>query len=210
MLQILITDDHAVIRQGLKQILLDGFGKVEVAEAKNAQEALDQIWKKELDAVVMDITMPGRSGLDVLREIKSARPKLPVLFLSMHEEDQFAVRALKAGAAGFITKECAPQELVNALKKVLTGGKYVSSSLAQQLANDLAADTRKPLHETLSDREYQVMCRIGAGKSATQIAQELALSIKTISTYRTRILEKMSMKTNAELTRYAIKNNLVD
>ncbi len=158
----------------------------------------------------MDITMPGRSGLDVLREIRSARPKLPVLFLSMHSEDQFAIRVLKAGAAGFISKECAPQELVNALKKILAGGKYVSNSLAQKLANDLAADTAKPLQELLSDREYQVMCLIAAGKSATQIALELALSVKTISTYRVRILAKMGMKTNAELTRYAIKNNLVD
>ena len=210
MLQILVTDDHAVIRQGLKQILLDGFGKVDVSEAQNAHEALEQIWKKELDAVVMDITMPGRSGLDIFREIKSARPKLPVLFLSMHEEDQFAVRALKAGAAGFISKECAPHELVNAVKKILAGGKYVSNSLAQKLAVDLATDSSKPLHESLSNREFEVMCLIASGKSATQIAQQLAPSVKTVSTYRARILVKMKMKTNADLTHYAIKNNLVD
>ena len=210
MLRILITDDHALIRQGLKQILLEGFGNVEVGEAQNAHEALEQIGKNDWDAVVMDITMPGRSGLDVLREIKSAKPKLPVLFLSMHSEDQLAIRALKAGAAGFITKECAPQELVNALKQVLAGSKYISKTLVQKLASDLATDTTKPLHESLSDREYQVMCQIAAGKSATQIAEELALSVKTISTYRTRVFEKMGMKTNAELTRYAIKNALVD
>src|SRR6185369_8734680 len=175
MLSILITDDHALIRQGLKQILLEGFGNVEVGEAQNAHEALEQIGKKDWDAVVLDVTMPGRSGLDVLREIKSTKPKLPVLFLSMHSEDQLAIRALKAGAAGFITKECAPQELVNALKQVLAGSKYISKTLAQKLASDLATDTTKPLHESLSDREYQVMCQIAAGKSATQIAKELAL-----------------------------------
>ena len=154
--------------------------------------------------------MPGRSGLDVLKEIKQLYPKTPVLVLSMHPEDQFAVRVLKAGAAGYLTKENVPEEMVKAVRKVIGGGKYVSSSLAEKLAFDLQTDTEKPLHESLSDREYQVMCMIASGKTVKEIAEELVLSIKTISTYRTRILEKLNMRTNAELTHYAVKSGLVD
>jgi len=215
MTRILITDDHALIRRGLRQILVEGsdkigFGRLVVEEAANAEEALQKIWKDNWDAVVMDISMPGRSGLDVLRDIRLARPQLPVLILSMHSEEQFAVRVLKAGAAGYITKESAPQELVQAIKKVMSGGKYVSPSLAERLAYDLSQPTDKPPNETLSDREFQVMCLIASGKTVSQIAEKLGLSVKTISTYRARVLEKMGMKTNAELTHFAIKNRLVE
>jgi len=154
--------------------------------------------------------MPGRNGLDVLKELKQQRPKLPVLILSMHPEDQYAVRALKAGASGYLTKGSVEEKLVKAIKKILAGGKYVSSLLAEKMAFDLEQKTEKPLHETLSDREYQVMLLIGSGKTVSQIAEELSLSVKTIDTYRTRILEKMKMKTNAELMKYAIRNKLID
>jgi len=211
MLNILVTDDHAIVRRGLKQVIAEGLGNgVIVEEAQNAQEALDQIWKKNWDVVLMDISMPGRSGLDILKDIKLSRPKLPVLFLTMHEEDQFAVRVLRAGAAGFITKECPPDELIRAIRKTAGGGRYVSTSLAEKLAAGLAGDPDKQPHEILSDREFQVLCKIASGRTATQIAQELGLSVKTVSTYRARILEKMHMQNNAELTSYAIKNRLVD
>jgi DNA-binding NarL/FixJ family response regulator len=210
MIKILIADDHAVVRQGLKQILADAFDPVVFGEASQAQEALEHVWKQEWDLVVLDLSLPGRSGLDVLKELKQARPKLPVLVLSMHPEDQFAVRVLKAGAAGYMTKESAPEELVNALKKILRGGKYVSASLAEKLAFALEPDAETPLHEALSDREFQVMRLIASGKTVSQIAEELSLSVKTISTYRARLLEKMNMKSNAELTYYAIQHRLVE
>jgi DNA-binding NarL/FixJ family response regulator len=210
MIRVLITDDHAVIRRGLKQILKEGFGEIMVGEAQNAGEALDLVMREKWDVVVMDITMPGRSGIDVLRDVKSSKPELPVLILSMHPEEQFAVRVLKSGAAGFIPKESAPEELIAAIKKVLAGGRYVSASLAEKMAFDLASDAEKPLHETLSDREFEVMCLIASGKTVGQIAEKLALSVKTVSTYRARILEKMRLSNNAELTHYAIKNRLVE
>lgn len=208
-MKILITDDHAVVRQGLKQILAEEFTRAEFGEASSAQEAIDRVWKENWDVVVLDITMPGRSGLEVLQEIKKSRPKLPVLVLSMHPEDQFAVRLLKIGASGYMTKESAPNELVGAVKKVLNGGRYVSSSLAEKMASYLAIDVQTPPHERLSDREFLVMRHIASGKTPTMIAKELGLSVKTISTYRMRILEKMSMSNNAELTTYAIHNQLV-
>jgi DNA-binding NarL/FixJ family response regulator len=210
MIRILIADDHAVVRQGLKQILLEAFEPATFGEAGHAQEVLDQVRAQEWDVVILDITMPGRSGLEVLKELKQARPKLPVLVLSMHPEDQYAVRTLKAGAAGYMTKDSAPDELVGAVKKILRGGKYVSPSLAEKLAFSLDADTQRPPHESLSDREFQVMCMIASGKTVGEIADELCLSVKTISTYRTRILEKMNLKNNAELTHYAIQNRLVE
>jgi DNA-binding NarL/FixJ family response regulator len=208
-MKILITDDHAVVRQGLKQILLEEFTRAEFGEATNAQEAIDRVWKEHWDVVVLDITMPGRSGLEVLKEIKKSRPKLPVLVLSMHPEDQFAVRILKIGASGYMTKESAPNELVGAVKKVIAGGRYVSPSLAEKMASYLAIDVHTPPHERLSDREFLVLRLIASGKTPTAIAKELALSVKTISTYRMRILEKMNMSNNAELTHYAIQNQLV-
>lgn len=208
-MKILITDDHAVVRQGLKQILLEEFTRAEFGEATNAQEAIERVWKENWDVVVLDITMPGRSGLEVLKEIKKSRPKLPVLVLSMHPEDQFAVRLLKIGASGYMTKESAPNELVGAVKKVIAGGRYVSPSLAEKMASYLAVDVQTPPHERLSDREFLVLRLIASGKTPTAIAKELALSVKTISTYRMRILEKMSMANNAELTHYAIQNQLV-
>src|SRR6266478_2137592 len=209
-MRILLADDHAVVRHGLKQILADEFKRAVFGEARNAQEALSHIWKETWDVVVLDITMPGRSGLEVLREIKKSRPKLPVLVLSMHPENQFAVRVLKRGAAGYMTKESAPEELVGAIKKVLAGGRYVSTSLAEKLATYLSSDTQKPAQELLSDREFQVLRLIASGKIVSEIARELSLSVKTISTYRTRILEKMGMKNNAELMHYAMQHQLVE
>jgi DNA-binding NarL/FixJ family response regulator len=208
-MRILITDDHAVVRQGLKQILAEEFKRAEFGEAASAAEAIDRVWKETWDVVVLDITMPGRSGLEVLKEIKKSKPKLPVLVLSMHPEDQFAVRLLKIGASGYMTKESAPNELVGAVKKVMAGGRYISGSLAEKMASYLAIDVQTPPHERLSDREFLVLRLIASGKTPTQIAKELGLSVKTISTYRMRILEKMDMANNAELTHYAIQNNLV-
>ncbi len=198
------------MRRGLKQILADDFKRATFGEARNAQEALDLVWKDNWDVVILDITMPGRSGLEVLREIKKSKPKLPVLVLSMHPENQFAVRVLKRGAAGYMTKESAPEELVGAIKKVLAGGRYVSTSLAEKLATYLAADTQKPPQELLSDREFQVLRLIASGKIVSEIAKELSLSVKTISTYRTRILEKMGLRNNAELMHYAMQHQLIE
>ena len=209
MIRIVIVDDHTVVRRGLKQILSEESDMAVVGEAHNAQDMLALVRKLQCDVIVADISMPGRSGLDVLKELKQDRPKLPVLVLSMHPEDQYAVRALKLGASGYMTKESAPEELVKAIRKVVSGGRYVSPSLAEKLALDLAVDTERPVHETLSEREHQVFCMIAQGKTVKEIADELALSVKTISTYRTRILEKMAMKNNAELIHYAISNRLV-
>ncbi len=210
MLKVLIADDHAVVRQGLKQIVTEEFGKAVLGEAENAQEALKHIRASNWDIAILDITMPGQSGMDVLKEIKQLRPKLPVLVLSMHPEDQFAVRVLKAGASGYMTKEKAPEELVQAIKEVVQGGRYVSLSLAKKLAFDLATHSDIPPHETLSDREYEVLRMIASGKRVKEIAKTLHLSVKTVSTYRARILDKMQMKSTVELIRYTLKNRLVD
>ena len=210
MLKVLIADDHPVVREGLKQIVTETQDMVVAGEANNGQEVLNKIREGDYDVIVLDITMPGRNGMDVLRQLRSERPRLPVLILSIHSEEQYALRALRAGASGYLTKESAPDELVVAIRKVSWGGKYISSSLAEKLAFKLEVGREQAPHETLSDREYQVMCMIASGKTVTEIAQELYLSEKTISTYRTRILEKMQMKNNAELTYYAIKNGLVD
>jgi len=209
-MKILLADDHTVVRHGLKQILADEFKRATFGEARNAQEALDLVWKDNWDVVVLDITMPGRSGLEVLREIKKSKPKLPVLVLSMHPENQFAVRVLKRGASGYMTKESAAVELVGAIKKVLAGGRYVSASLAEKLATYLASDNQKPPQEMLSDREFQVLRLIASGKIVSEIARELSLSVKTISTYRTRILEKMGLRNNAELMHYAMQHQLIE
>jgi len=209
-MKILIIDDHTVVREGLKLILRDHFKSAVFGEARNATEALDAVWKEKWDVVVLDITMPGRSGLEVLKEIRHSRPKLPVLILSMHPEDQFAVRLLKAGAAGYLTKESAGDELVGALQKIMAGGRYVSPSLAERMASYLTLDLGKAPHERLSDREFLILRMISSGKQVSQIAKELSISVSTVSTYRARILEKMHMKNSAELTHYALQKGLVD
>lgn len=208
--RILIVDDHSIIRQGLRQLLAEEFTNATFGEANNGNEALDQIWKQPWDVVLLDITMPGKGGLDVLKQLVSAHPNMAVLVLSMHPEDQYAVRVLKTGAAGYITKNTASEEVVGAVKKVLAGGRYVSSSLAENLAASLNAPLETPRHEILSDREYQVLRLIAMGKSVKEIGFELSLSVKTISTYRTRIMEKMQLKTNADIIRYAVHQRLVD
>ncbi len=210
MIKILIADDHPVVRKGLKEIIKENSDMVVAAEAGHGQEVLEKALKKEFDVVVLDISMPGRSGLEVLKQLKRERPKLSVLILSIHPEEHYAVRVLKAGASGYLTKESVPDELIKAIRKISTGRKYISSTLAEKLAFDLESGGEKPAHERLSDREYEVMCLIASGKTLKEIAEKLCLSAKTISTYRSRILEKMKMKNNAELTHYAIKNNLVD
>lgn len=210
MLRVLIADDHAIVRRGLIQILTDEFPQIFVDEAENARRVLQLVREQQWDIVVLDISMPEKSGLEVLKELKQTRPELPVLILTTHPEEQYALRVIKAGASGYITKESAVDHLVEAVRKVLGGGKYISPSLAELLATRVGADQEKPLHGTLSDREYEVMCLLASGKTPTEVADELSLSVKTVSTYRARILEKMGMKTNAELTYYAIKNNLID
>ncbi len=210
MIKILIADDHAIVRQGLRQTVAEESDMLVAGEAQNAHETLKLVREGEWDVVVLDITMPGRSGLDLLIELKHERPNLPVLILSMHSEEQFAVRALKARASGYITKQSAPKELVKAIRKVHRGGKYVSPSLAEALAFELGDDDGKIAHEKLSDREYQVLRMIATGRTPKEIAAELNLSEKTVGTYRTRVMEKMNMKRNAELIRYAVENHLVD
>jgi two-component system invasion response regulator UvrY len=209
MLRILIADDHPVFRQGLKQIIAETPDMVVTDEATDGWEVLKKARTGCCDVVLLDISMPSRNGIDVLVQLKKENPKLPVLMLSMHPEEQYAVRALKEGASGYLTKESAPDELIQAIRKASTGGKYVSSFLAERLASILHMRSEELPHETLSAREYQVMCMIGSGKKVTEIAREMSLSVKTVSTYRSRILEKMKMKNNAELTRYAINNSLI-
>jgi len=209
MVKILIVDDHAIVREGLKQIVADTSGLAVTGEAASEQETLEMIRKHDYDIVLLDIAMAGRGGLETLKQIKQEMPHLPVLMLSMYPEEQYAVRALKMGAAGYLTKLSAPEELIKAIKKISAGRKYISNSLAEKLAFDLEINTEKPLHEYLSDREFQVMCMIASGKTVKNIAEKLSLSVNTISTYRFRILEKMKMKNNSELTHYAIKNRLV-
>ena len=210
MIKVLIADDHPIVRQGLRQILSGTTDMVVAGEAVNGQEALDKMRVGGWDVLVLDITMPGRSGFDILKELKYEQPDLPVLVLSIHAEDQLALRALKAGASGYLTKENAPDELVKAIRKVVSGGKYISPRLAESLAFDLDTASDRPLHETLSDREFQVMQLMASGKTLTEIAEELSLSAKTVSTYRTRLLEKLDLKTNAELMRYALENQLIE
>ena len=210
MIRILIADDHTIVREGLKQILAETRDMVVADEARNGQEVFAKVSKNEYDVVLLDISMPGRSGLEVLKQLKGERPKLPVLILSMYSEEQYAMRALRAGASGYMTKESAPDELIEAIRKVSQGRKYVSPSLAEKLAVSLELGEEKPPHEMLSDREYQVMCMIASGKTIKEIAEELSLSVKTISTYRSRILEKLNFKTNAAITHYAVQNRLVE
>jgi DNA-binding NarL/FixJ family response regulator len=209
-MRILIADDHAVVRRGLKEILADALPGVDFSEAANGDEVLTQLGKTSIGLLVLDISMPGRSGVDVLRDVKHAYPRLPVIILSCQPEEQYAVRCLRAGAAAYINKESAPEELALATKKILSGGRYVSASLAEKLIDNLDEDASKPLHELLSDREFEVMKMIAAGVSLTEIGDRLHVSVKTISTYRARIMEKMQMKSNAEVTRYAMTHTLID
>jgi two-component system, NarL family, invasion response regulator UvrY len=210
MIKILIADDHTMFREGLKHILAEYPDVVVADEANNGQEVLDKIWKNNYDMVLLDITMPGMTGLEALKQLKNDKPKLPVLILSMHPEEQYAIRVLRAGASGYLTKESAPDELITAIRKISQGRKYITPSLAERLASEFEADSEKPLHDILSDREYQVLRMIAEGKTVKDIAKELSLSIKTVSTYRTRIMEKMKMKSNAEVMHYVIKHQLLD
>ena len=208
-IRVLIADDHAIVREGLKQIIGDS-GLITVAgEAENAQQALQKVREGGFDVLLLDISMPDRNGIDVLKQVKKELPALPVLMLTMHREDQYAIRAMKAGASGYLTKQSAPSELVNALQLVASGRKYITPSLAEEMANLIGDDHGKPLHETLSDREYQTLIMIASGKTVTEIAVELSLSVKTISMYRARLLQKMRLRHNAELTHYAMRHKLV-
>jgi two-component system, NarL family, invasion response regulator UvrY len=208
-LKLLIADDFPLFRRGVKELLAEGLGAVMVGECGNAHDLLNLVRRKRWDVVILDITMPGSTGTETLKQLKAECPKLPVLVLSMHPEDQYAVRMFKAGADGYLTKVSAPEELVKAIKKVLGGGQYVSPSLAEKLALTIKASTGNAPHEHLSDREYEVMCLIASGKTVSEIAETMHLGVTTISTYRGRILEKMNMKNNAELTRYAVQHGLV-
>jgi two-component system invasion response regulator UvrY len=208
-MRILIVDDHAIVRHGLKTLLSEEFHGAAFGEASDAREALEQLRKKEWDFALLDVTLPGKSGLDLLKELKAEWPSLPVLVLSGHPEDQFAVRVLKAGAGGYMTKESAPEELAKAIRKILAGGRYVSPTLAETLALGVTRDLTRMPHEALSDREYEVMSHIASGKTVTEIAEELSLSAKTISTYRTRVLEKLGIRNSAAIVQYAIRNGLV-
>lgn len=210
-LRILIADDHAIVRQGLRQIL-SGVDDMDVAgEAEDGVKAMQMIRNGEWDVVLLDVSMPERNGIDTLKLIKKECPRLPVLMLSMHPEEQYAVRALKAGASGYLSKHGAPELLVSAIRQVASGKKYVSPAVAEQLANAISdEDSDRPAHEKLSDREYQTLCLMASGKTLTQIGEELNLSVKTVSVYRARLLEKMNLKNNAELTHYALKHGLVD
>ncbi len=210
MIRILIADDHPIVRRGLMEILVRELKGAVCGEAGNAQQLLSEVQRHDWDLVILDVTMPGRSGLDVLRDLRGLRPKLPVLVLSVHPEDQLGKRVLKAGASGYMNKESAPEDLIKAVRKVLGGGRYVSTALAEKLALDLSADSEVALHQRLSDRELEVLRMIGLGRTVSQIAEELHLSVTTVSTYRARILEKMNMTTTAELMHYALSNRLAE
>lgn len=210
MRRILIADDHPIVRQGLMKIVTDAFSPVQVEEAQTGQGVIDAVRKGAWDAVVLDITLPDKNGLEVLKEVRLLRPNQRVLMLSFHGEEQYAVRALKAGAAGYLTKDHATTEIVHALTKVFQGGRYVSASLAERLADKLEANTGAVPHESLSDREHEVLCLLAKGKTATEIGDQLALSVKTVSTYRARVLEKLGLTTTAELIRYALDHKLVE
>jgi len=209
-LKILIADDHAIVREGLKQILAETADMVVAGEATNGQEVLELVREKDFDLVLLDLAMPEKDGLDTLKELRLEKPNLPVLVLSIYPEEQYAVRVLKAGAFGYLTKESAPDDLIAAIRKVSQKGKYVSQSLGEKLASYLTADPDQPAHELLSDREYRVMLMIASGKTVTEIAEAIFLSVKTISTYRVRALRKMGMKNNAEFAYYAIKHGLLE
>lgn len=205
-IKFLIADDHAIVRKGLVQILREEFPKAEITEVASSSQVMDEVDGQSWDVILLDISMPGRNGIETLKQIRTNGVRTPILMLSMHPEDQYAVRALKAGASGFLNKETAPEELLAAVRLLLSGRKYITPSVAEKLTETI---TEKNAHELLSDREMQVLQRIASGKTVSEIAVEIALSVNTISTYRTRILEKLNLNNNAELTRYALDNNLV-
>jgi DNA-binding NarL/FixJ family response regulator len=208
-MKFLVADDHAIVRKGLVQMLHEEFSTAKITEVSNSNEVLEAVSKEIWDVILLDISMPGRNGIETLKQIRANGIKAPVLVLSMHPEDQYALRVLKAGASGFLNKESATEELLVAVHKVLSGRKYITPSVAEKLAETMGDGSEKPTHELLSDREMQVLQRIASGKTVSEIAEEISLSVNTISTYRTRILEKLSLNNNAELTRYALDNNLV-
>jgi two-component system invasion response regulator UvrY len=208
--KILIADDHAVVRQGLKHIISETADMIVAGEAADGWEVIEKAGNKGYDAVLLDISLPGKNGIEILKELKRKYPRLPVLILSIHPEDQYALRALKAGASGYLTKESSPEELVEALEKISRGGKYVTSTFAEELIFEISHEHEGPLHNKLSDRELEVLLLLAKGMPIRQIAQELNLSTKTVSTYRSRIMQKMSMETNAELIRYSLVHGLVD
>lgn len=209
-IKVFIADDHAIVREGLKQILAETRDIVVAGEAENGVDAIKLFRKSACQVMLLDISMPDRSGIEVLKQLKKETPELAVLMLSMHREDQYAIRALKAGAAGYLTKQSAPKELVTAIRQVAGGLKYISAALAQELANHVGEDHEAPPHDALSDREYQTLTMIASGKTVGMIAKELSLSVKTVSEYRARLLVKMKLKNSAELTHYAIKNQLIE
>ena len=208
-IRVFIADDHAIVREGLKQILADTKDIIVAGEAENGHDAIKRFRAAKCQVMLLDISLPDRSGIDVLKQIKKEKPELAVLMLSMHREDQYAIRSLKAGAAGYMTKQSAPRELVTAIRQVAAGQKYVSAALAQTLAAQVGEDHEAPPHDALSDREYQTLTMIASGKTVSDIARELSLSVKTVSEYRARLLAKMKLKNSAELTHYAIRNQLV-
>lgn len=208
-IRVLITDDHAILREGLKQIIGSGANLIVVGEAETGLQAIQRVREGGIDVLLLDISLPDRNGIEVLKVIKKECPSLAVLILTMHREDQYAIRAIKAGASGYLNKQSAPAELVNAVREIASGRKYITAVLAQELANQIAGDTERAPHDTLSDREYQTLTLIASGKTVGNIADELALSVKTISMYRSRLLQKMKMRHNAELTHYAIRHRLV-
>ncbi len=209
MIRILIADDHAIVRKGIQQILSEGFPDSEIGEVANAEAMISKIMESEWDVVISDLSMPGRSGLEAIPQIKQINPKLPVLIMSIHSEDHYAIRVLKAGGSGYLSKDLAPDELVTAVKRVLTGKKYITANVAEKLASMVDKDDDKPLHQMLSDREFTVLQLLGSGKSLSEIAESMILSINTVSTYRSRILVKMNLKNNTDITLYCIENKLM-
>ncbi|KAF0140525.1 MAG: Response regulator [Stygiobacter sp.] len=209
-MKIVIVDDHELVREGLKKVLLKESGIQLVGEASNALELFKLLEETEVDLVVLDITMPGRSGLDIISEIKNLNDNIRILILSMHPEERFALRALKAGASGYLSKEAAARELVSAIRKIMSGSRYISAALADHLVSNLDKEPGKLPHETLSNREFEIFRLIAKGKSVGQIAEELILSVNTITSYRSRMMEKMTFSSNAEIVRYAIEHNLID
>ncbi|HEY1694731.1 MAG TPA: response regulator transcription factor [Polyangiaceae bacterium] len=210
MIKVLVADDHAIVRRGLRQILAETQDILVGGEAATASEVLRLVREQRFSAVILDISLPGASGLELLADLRKERPDVPVLILTVHSEDQYAVRAIRAGAAGFLTKESAPDKLIEAVRKVAGGGRYVSPELAERLASALAGESTGAPHERLSDREFEILKMLASGKTVSEVARELSLSVKTVSTHRTRILKKMGMRTNAELTTYAVRTRLVE